>query len=78
MTGIAGLIMRPNDQLVKWVNGESVHNGATPAVGECCPDFSCCRPELLWSKMRRITFLCATDQERELMLMGPLKKVVKS
>jgi len=31
--------MKPNEQLAKWVNGESIHNKERD---ECCPDFSCC------------------------------------
>jgi hypothetical protein len=30
-------------QLLLWVNGISRHNNIT---NECCPDFSCCSPEL--------------------------------
>lgn len=40
------LIMSKEEQLKKWIEGESIHNGATPEKGECCPDFSCCRPAL--------------------------------
>lgn len=31
--------MTTQEQLEKWVNGESVHNDERD---ECCPDFSCC------------------------------------
>ena len=30
-------------QLILWVFGKSKHNHVTD---ECCPDFSCCAPEL--------------------------------
>lgn len=43
--GSDGKIMTNREQLDRWVAGESVHNGATPEVGECCPDFSCCIPD---------------------------------
>jgi hypothetical protein len=37
--------LSPDQQLAEWVNGLSVcHN----SEGECCPDFSCCQPQLLW------------------------------
>lgn len=32
------------EHLQKWVDGQSIHNDHPD---ECCPDFSCCRPELL-------------------------------
>lgn len=43
------------DQMLKWVDGESVHIG-TKTEGQCCPDFSCCKPEFLWPKERREFF----------------------
>lgn len=30
-------------QTRRWVNGQPMHNRVD---NECCPDFSCCRPEL--------------------------------
>lgn len=39
--------MKWQEQLDKWVEGESLHNHDAPVTGsECCPDFSCCIPEL--------------------------------
>ena len=35
--------MTPEEQLDKWVAGESVHDHEND---QCCPDFSCCRPDL--------------------------------
>jgi hypothetical protein len=35
--------MTPDEQLELWLAGNSVHN---PDTDECCPDFSCCVPEL--------------------------------
>ena len=37
-------------QVQLWVEGDSVHDG------QCCPDFSCCRPELLAPKEERELF----------------------
>ena len=34
-----GYSKRSDEQLNKWVNGESIHNDIDE---ECCPDFSCC------------------------------------
>ncbi len=69
--------MPPNQQLARWVAGESLHNGATPEQGECCPDFSCCRPALLWPEMTRLAFLVATDAEREHMMAGAVGALEK-
>ncbi len=41
------------EQLNAWVAGDSKHNTVDD---ECCPDFSCCRPELLAPKARREEF----------------------
>ena len=35
------------EQLDKWCDGESIHNGETSDEGICCPDFSCCTPEIV-------------------------------
>lgn len=43
--------MNINEQVDEWVNGNPVHNDERD---ECCPDFSCCVPEVM-----------ASDQERE-------------
>lgn len=50
-------------QLDQWVIGDSIHNNIDD---ECCPDFSCCSPELLQPKEIRETFkgVCKkADQE---------------
>lgn len=54
------------EQMEKWVNGESVHNDdANVEGGECCPDFSCCAPGLLWAKETRERFAKAIYEEDE-------------
>lgn len=66
-------IMSPEEQLRRWVNGELVHNGKSRSVGECLPDFSCCNPDMLWSKELREKFVNAvSDEERTGMLMMSL------
>lgn len=55
---------RNRDQLNKWVNGNSIHNKIDD---ECCPDFSCCRPDLLWNEEKRLLF-------KELVLKGDKDK----
>lgn len=41
-------------QLEEWVNGNPIHN---KIEGECCPDFSCCKPQLLQPEENRKTFM---------------------
>ena len=36
-------LRRVRAQTLAWINGRPYHENMT---GECCPDFSCCRPEL--------------------------------
>ena len=60
-------------QLNEWVAGRPWHNpfdpsGSTAHGGECCPDFSCCHPELLAPTNQREAFARATDIERSHML----------
>ena len=69
-------------QLQEWLAGRPWHNPWAPgaaqafpddrAKGECCPDFSCCRPDMIWAEDRRIAFVTATDEAREGMLFGAL------
>ncbi len=59
--------MTSEEQLDRWVAGESVHNEER---GECCPDFSCCEPSLLAPFATREAFARASDGERAGMLMG--------
>lgn len=57
--------MTHHEQLQEWVKGNSVHNETT---GECCPDFSCCVPELAIPVEQRILFQKADDKLRMEML----------
>ena len=59
-----GRIMPPDEQLRRWVKGDSVHNGATKSNGECCPDFSCCQPNALAPKIAREKFAAANESDR--------------
>jgi hypothetical protein len=55
--------MTPQEQLDRWVAGESVHNNDAPVQGgECCPDFSCCVPELQALKETREEFRRARQE----------------
>ena len=40
-------------QLMEWVKGNPQHN---PIRNECCPDFSCCQPQMLMNKETRLKF----------------------
>ena len=50
------------EQLEKWINGESVHNDKRD---ECCPDFSCCEPELLADRELRERYRRAVAEKDE-------------
>ena len=54
-------------QLAEWVKGNPIHNDERD---ECCPDFSCCEPELLAPKKTREAFQRADENGRMSMLMG--------
>jgi hypothetical protein len=59
----------PEEQLSHWAAGVSV---CPNTAGECCPDFSCCRPALKWSADERARFMSAGQGEREKMMMRAL------
>ena len=46
------------EQTIDWVCGESRHFCHHPK-GDCCPDFSCCHPELRVDFDTRVRFLQA-------------------
>ncbi len=52
-----------DEQLTSWANGEPTHVGDR-LDGQCCPDFSCCRPELLQPKEVREAFVAADEDQR--------------
>ena len=59
-----------NHQVKWWAAGIPTHN---PIGDECCPDFSCCQPQLLMGEAGRVAFLKAhesgDDETRHNMLM---------
>jgi hypothetical protein len=59
----------PEDQLRRWADGDPV---CPNTVGECCPDFSCCRKHLLWPEEKRRLFVQADRPTRDRMLVGSL------
>jgi len=54
-----------DDQLTAWVAGEPGHFGA-----QCCPDFSCCKPEFLQPVEVRRAFQLADESGRKKYLMA--------
>lgn len=67
--------MTPDEQLTLWACGTA----ACPNDrGECCPDFGCCNPTLMWSKEKREAFVAADAQKREAMMMGSVVALLSS
>lgn len=65
-------------QLFKWYNGESLHNGKNDSEGECCPDFSCCVPELFEKdKLSRYNFITNYYKKQEEELYSLRQKLSK-
>lgn len=64
--------MTYKEQLQMWVEGNSVHDKDEKG-DQCCPDFSCCMPELKAPKEERELFqqlyLAERHNEYERMLM---------
>ena len=46
--------MTPEEQMMKWLEGNSIHDMERD---ECCPDFSCCKPELQADEATRRQFV---------------------
>lgn len=62
-------------QIIRWYFGTSTHNKKSD---ECCPDFSCCHPELLWPVEKRALFILACDTHREIMLIESLGDLLRA
>jgi hypothetical protein len=59
-----------DEQLALWLRGKSVHvrsvrHGESP---QCCPDFSCCVPELLQPGPVRIAFVSFPGDRDEMLV----------
>lgn len=59
--------MTSDEQIIEWVKGNSLCPNDS---GECCPDFSCCQPELLADEVTRIAFSNGTKETRNSLLGG--------
>jgi len=53
------MTMNGGEQLKLWLDGTPTHN---PDSDECCPDFSCCVPELLAPVEERFGFVQAWER----------------
>jgi hypothetical protein len=65
----------PDEQLRRWAAGDSV---CPNTRHECCPDFSCCKPQFGWPLEKRAKFVAAGQGEREKMMMGALGDLIAS
>lgn len=66
--------MTPDEQLDEWVKGNPIHNKDRD---ECCPDFSCCEPDLLAPENVRIAFRDADEATRTQMLSMFLGQLIE-
>lgn len=83
--------MSPKEQLELWCQGKSIHNNERyynvvdendnvvrtekMAGGECCPDFSCCNPNINTPIEERILFRDRPEL-RDKMLTGYLTQLI--
>lgn len=60
-------------QTDEWVAGRPWHNTVSD---ECCPDFSCCRPDMMWDANARRVFASADKVTQRRMMMGGLQALL--
>lgn len=73
------IVTTVDEQLRRWVSGESTHLQASSSGPlTCCPDFSCCRPSLKRSQEERERFANASETERHFMLLRFLQALCDS
>jgi hypothetical protein len=84
--------MTPEQQVDAWVQGNPVHNNnrwysvcdeagnilrrEKMRDGECCPDFSCCSPHLMWPPLTRLAFKNGNKEVRSAMLRGSIQALL--
>jgi hypothetical protein len=57
--------MTNDEQLQLWVDGNPTHMGERgDPQSQCCPDFSCCEPDMLQPVEVRKAFQAASEKER--------------
>jgi hypothetical protein len=60
-------------QLALWVDGHPFHKGERKDPrSQCCPDFSCCQPQLLQPREVREAFKAAVEADDEVQQMRML------
>lgn len=65
--------MTTERQLELWVEGQNIHNSKTD---DCCPDFSCCQPDMEWEVENKILFAEAyVNQDLELVKKLMVKSI---
>ena len=64
MTSKREVLKNCEEQVDRWVAGESLHSDHRGCGEECCPDFSCCKPELLQPVEVRRAFKAADEKAR--------------
>lgn len=61
--------MKSIEQLEEWLKGNPIHN---KSKDECCPDFSCCKPDSLSPLNERQEFYNAFTSDNEEKIRGML------
>ena len=71
------LVDTHEEQLRLWVAGESTHVRTKGPEGyECCPDFSCCEPDMLAPVEVRKAFVVASPVKRGKFLVQFLSDII--
>lgn len=86
MTEFTSYAQAADHQLREWAEGRPWHNPWDPQTntmgdpadrrdGECCPDFSCCCPEMIWPREKRYLFVAGDSETRYRMMVGALVNI---
>lgn len=70
------IVATHREQTERWVAGDSVHV-RVGSSWECCPDFSCCYPDLRRPKAERVAFAKADVPAREAFSAAALGALVR-
>lgn len=66
--------MNNEEHLDLWIGGRSEHDDE----GLCCPDFSCCFPELLWPVEERRVFKAALMEGDTVAVMQAVERSIRA
>lgn len=64
----AGRVYHNDNRYIRYTSGGVVTDVRKMRGGECCPDFSCCQPQLAWPLEERQKLLNADQSTRQEML----------